>query len=82
MHVLSEMRDAMAGAVTRLLLLLIACYRWAISPLLGPCCRFSPSCSCYAMESLKKHGLGKGMCKAAWRVLRCHPFSDGGYDPP
>lgn len=82
MRNLSAALHAIGELVKGLLLLLIAAYQWAISPLMGRCCRFSPSCSCYAVESLRKHGLGKGMCKAAWRVLRCHPFSQGGFDPP
>jgi hypothetical protein len=65
-----------------LLLLLIALYQRTLSPLLGPCCRFEPSCSAYAAEALKKHGLLRGMAKSIWRVLRCNPLCKGGYDPP
>lgn len=60
---------------------LIKFYKWFISPLLPPSCRFYPSCSAYAEQALKRHGvLGVGL--AVWRVLRCHPWSAGGYDPP
>lgn len=76
------MLEAIGELVKRLFLLLIAVYQQVISPLTGRCCRYSPSCSIYAAESLKKHGLGKGVWRATWRVLRCHPFSRGGFDPP
>ena len=60
---------------------LIGLYRRFISPLLGPRCRFSPSCSAYAMEALDRHGLWRGGWLSVWRLLRCHPFTAGGYDP-
>ena len=56
-------------------------YRRFISPLFPPCCRFTPSCSAYAMEALKKRGFWIGSCLTVWRLLRCHPFCRGGYDP-
>jgi uncharacterized protein len=64
-----------------LLLLLIRFYRFAISPWLGSSCRFHPSCSAYAMEALEKHGVIKGSWLSIWRILRCHPWCDGGHDP-
>jgi len=60
---------------------LISLYRRFISPLLGPRCRFSPSCSAYAMEALDRHGLWRGGWLSLWRLLRCHPFTAGGHDP-
>jgi len=54
--------------------------RW-ISPSLPPTCRYTPTCSQYAIEALEQGGLIVGMALAAWRVLRCHPFVKGGYDP-
>lgn len=54
--------------------------RW-ISPLLGPRCRFVPSCSEYAKQAIERHGLLGGMPRALWRLLRCHPLHPGGYDP-
>ena len=64
------------------LVALIRIYRRIISPGLLPCCRFTPSCSTYALESLQKHGVVKGLAKATWRVCRCHPLGRAGYDPP
>jgi putative membrane protein insertion efficiency factor len=60
---------------------LIKLYQWIISPVLGPMCRFTPTCSHYAAEALKKHGLFKGLCLAVKRISRCHPWGGSGYDP-
>jgi putative membrane protein insertion efficiency factor len=67
--------------MTRLLRFLLRAYQLTISPLLGPRCRFYPSCSSYAMEALQLHGAAKGSLLAAKRVCRCHPWNDGGFDP-
>jgi putative membrane protein insertion efficiency factor len=56
-------------------------YKWAISPMLPPACRFVPTCSEYAAEAVERHGVVRGGSKALMRLLRCHPFSRGGYDP-
>jgi putative membrane protein insertion efficiency factor len=71
-----------AGLVVLVLLFLIWVYQRTLSPLLRPCCRFSPSCSEYATEALRKYGLVKGFGKSVWRLARCHPFCRGGYDAP
>jgi putative membrane protein insertion efficiency factor len=60
---------------------LLAAYKRWISPLLPPACRFEPSCSDYAREALERHGLLAGSRLALVRLLRCHPFSRGGFDP-
>ncbi|WP_150539406.1 membrane protein insertion efficiency factor YidD [Actinobacillus vicugnae] len=65
----------------RLLLLPIYFYRYCISPLIGPRCRFYPTCSTYAVEAIKIHGAIKGGWLAAKRIARCHPWSEGGEDP-
>ena len=59
----------------------IKLYQYLISPLMQPCCRFIPSCSCYALSALEHHGLAKGLWLSCWRLLRCNPWSAGGYDP-
>jgi putative membrane protein insertion efficiency factor len=56
-------------------------YKWVLSPLLPPCCRYLPSCSEYAMEAVARHGIFSGGWMALCRVLRCHPFVSGGFDP-
>ena len=60
---------------------LIHAYQWLISPLLGPNCRFYPSCSAYALEALERFGALKGSWLAIGRIGRCHPWHPGGYDP-
>lgn len=60
---------------------LIKLYQYCISPLTPPSCRFCPTCSNYAQEALTKYGFVKGMWLSIKRVLRCHPWNDGGYDP-
>lgn len=62
-------------------LALLRAYKFAISPLLPPSCRFTPTCSEYAAEAIAKYGFLKGTLLGLKRLLRCHPFSDGGYDP-
>ena len=56
-------------------------YQLCVSPFLGNCCRYAPSCSEYAVEALQRHGVVRGSALAVWRILRCHPFARGGYDP-
>lgn len=64
-----------------LLVLLIKGYRRFISPLLPPTCRYTPTCSAYALAALEKYGFFKGSYLALRRILRCHPWAKGGYDP-
>lgn len=65
----------------RLLLLLIRFYQSCISPLTLPSCRYYPTCSAYAMEAIERYGAWRGGRMALGRILRCHPFHRGGYDP-
>ena len=67
--------------MNKLLLILIKAYRYSLSPLFGPSCRFFPSCSDYAAEAIEKHGAGYGSWLALKRIARCHPWHPGGYDP-
>ncbi len=71
----------MKGIIKQILLYLISFYRKWISPLKKPCCRFSPTCSQYAIEAISRYGPLKGSFKALKRILKCHPFHPGGYDP-
>ena len=67
--------------LSKILCALIRFYQVCISPLLPPCCRFYPTCSAYAMEAIQKYGPFKGFIMSVRRILRCNPFSKGGYDP-
>lgn len=65
----------------RLLILLLRGYKSFVSPWLPPACRYEPTCSIYAMEAIELHGAWRGCWMAAKRILRCHPFARGGFDP-
>ncbi len=64
------------------LILLARLYQATLGPILGGQCRFVPTCSEYWIQSLRAHGAVGGAMRGLWRLLRCHPFSKGGYDPP
>jgi len=66
-------RSAVAGV--------LRAYKRVVSPLLPPACRFHPTCSAYAAEAVERHGVARGAVLASWRLLRCHPWSEGGFDP-
>lgn len=65
----------------RVLLAAIGGYRRWLSPAVGPRCRYEPSCSAYAAQSVERFGTFRGLLLACWRLLRCNPFSHGGFDP-
>jgi uncharacterized protein len=67
--------------VSYLFIGLIKIYQYSISPLLGPSCRYEPSCSQYSIEALKKHGIIKGMYLSVKRIGSCHPWGGHGHDP-
>ncbi len=71
----------MKSAARNVLAGLIVGYRQWLSPLLPPACRFYPSCSSYTEQAIKKYGIGKGVLRGLARILRCHPWHPGGYDP-
>lgn len=66
---------------THFFLSLVRVYQLLISPLFPPACRFTPTCSQYAIDAINCHGVIRGCYMALRRIMRCHPFSDGGYDP-
>jgi putative membrane protein insertion efficiency factor len=67
--------------IKTLLIAPIRFYRYFLSPWIGRSCRFTPTCSLYAMEAIEKHGALKGLWLASYRIGRCHPWCQGGYDP-
>jgi len=69
------------GPAGRLGIGLIRFYQYWLSPLFPPTCRYTPTCSQYAVEAIRRYGLLRGGAMAVWRILRCHPFVRGGYDP-
>jgi uncharacterized protein len=73
--------DLVMKTVSMVLVAALWSYRTAVSPFLGPCCRFAPSCSVYASQAINRHGAARGTWMALKRVLRCHPFHSGGWDP-
>lgn len=78
---LGRQAEARPSAGARMLMAVISAYRRFISPLLGPHCRFAPSCSAYALEAVREHGALGGSWLAVRRLARCHPFNPGGLDP-
>jgi putative membrane protein insertion efficiency factor len=75
------MKSRFNRAFGRLFKASIIGYRWVLSPLLGPRCRFFPSCSAYALEAIDRHGPRRGLVLSVRRLGRCHPWCEGGYDP-
>ena len=67
--------------MTRVALIILRAYQLVISPWLPRVCRFAPSCSLYAREAIERYGLSRGVLLAGRRLLRCHPWHEGGYDP-
>jgi len=76
------MTRATTSMLRRSAIFLVRCYQTGISPLIGQNCRFTPTCSQYAIASIEKHGILLGGWRSAKRICRCHPFNPGGYDPP
>ena len=74
-------QKTISGYAARCCLLLVKGYQYCISPLFPPCCRYTPTCSEYAVEAVTRYGAVRGMWLALCRILRCHPFVRGGYDP-
>lgn len=75
------LKNLVQTPVRTILIAVLRIYQAAISPFIPPACRFYPSCSQYAVEAIERRGVAMGLCLAVWRVLRCQPWSAGGYDP-
>ena len=69
------------GGIQYMVVTLIRIYQWILSPILGPTCRFEPTCSNYASQAIVQHGLIRGTWLAVRRIGRCHPLGESGYDP-
>ena len=78
---LTAMSACLSAALAWLLVLLVQMYQVVLSPVVGRCCRFTPSCSSYAIVAIRRHGCVRGTGLALWRLLRCNPFNPGGEDP-
>jgi uncharacterized protein len=78
---LRRVLDAVVAGLDWVLIAFIRFYQYAFSPMLGQRCKYYPSCSNYAIGAIREHGPLKGIGLAGWRLLRCNPFSNGGYDP-
>ena len=79
---MKSLAQQLVGLPGRVLILLVRVYQLTLSPLLGRCCRFQPSCSQYFIEAVQKYGAVRGAWRGLCRICRCHPFRPGGYDPP
>ncbi|MSR59389.1 MAG: membrane protein insertion efficiency factor YidD [Planctomycetaceae bacterium] len=80
--VLVRLLQGVVQLPARNLIALVRGYQWLLSPIFGGQCRFHPSCSQYFILAVEKYGAVSGSCRGIWRILRCHPFCPGGYDPP
>ena len=78
---MTRTRNLLTRVISTLLIIVIQAYRLLLSPLIGPSCRFYPSCSAYAQDAIRLHGPVRGSWLAAKRIGRCHPFHPGGLDP-
>jgi uncharacterized protein len=78
---LSDLFAALVRLPRQLLIGIVQAYRYLLKPWLGNACRFEPTCSAYALQALQRHGALRGTALTGWRILRCHPWCDGGCDP-
>ncbi len=74
--------QAIARLPARTIIGLVRVYQWTLSPLVGRQCRFQPTCSNYMIQAIEKYGAVRGVVKGVWRIIRCNPFCQAGYDPP
>jgi uncharacterized protein len=75
------MQKTIALVIVSMLVALVRAYQVVLSPFFGQQCRFTPTCSHYAIEAMQTHGAAKGVWLSVKRILRCHPWQDGGHDP-
>ncbi len=80
--VAENLRGGVLQIPATLVIASVRCYQRMISPLLGPRCRFEPTCSEYCIRSIHKHGVLRGSLRGVVRICKCHPFHPGGIDPP
>jgi putative membrane protein insertion efficiency factor len=80
--VIGKLLAALWSFVGSFLIALVRFYQLVMRPVLPAVCRFEPSCSEYFIGAVQKHGPLRGACKGAWRICRCNPFCQGGFDPP
>lgn len=78
----SAIGSAVNFVVAGVMILLVKCYQWTLSPFIGRQCRFEPTCSHYFIGAVKKYGPWSGAIRGVLRICRCHPWHRGGYDPP
>ena len=78
----SQLTRRLAAMPGHCMILGVRIYQRVVSPLIGPSCRFQPTCSEYMIEAIRKYGAIWGGLKGIRRILRCHPFNRGGFDPP
>ncbi|MCA9235544.1 MAG: membrane protein insertion efficiency factor YidD [Planctomycetales bacterium] len=79
---MSRLLAAAARLPAAVLIALVRCYQWGVSPWLGPRCRYQPTCSQYCIEAVRKYGAVRGGWRGLRRICRCHPWGGSGYDPP
>jgi hypothetical protein len=79
---LSPFLTVIVGVPGEVLILLVRLYQYTLSPLVGRQCRFEPTCSNYFIAAVRNYGAISGTLRGIWRICRCHPFHQGGYDPP
>lgn len=77
-----EPKSLLASAPGWLIIALVRLYQWTLSPWLGSACRYQPTCSNYMIGAVRKHGALRGGWRGILRICRCHPWRNGGYDPP
>jgi putative membrane protein insertion efficiency factor len=81
MSLLRKIYEGFKKVLVFLLIIPVRFYQWVISPMIGPSCRYTPTCSVYSVQALKKHGPFKGLWLATKRILSCNPWGGSGYDP-